>query len=119
MFIPSGWDNEKKFAILYENIQTCHPDDTYNNVILKPESRQQLQKDSEVVAEDDQLFLLKMQAQLNQNVPSAITSTPPLRTPIIQQSFDRKSLSNTSPLPGVQVMLIFFLNCFKTFVLWF
>lgn len=105
VFIPSGWDNEKKIAILYENIQSCRPDDAYNNVILKPESRQQLQKDSELVAEDDQVFLLKMQAQLNQNVPSTVTSTPPLRTPIIQKSLDRKSLSGASPIPGVQVCL--------------
>ena len=31
---PSGWDNEKKIAILYDNIQSFSPDDQYNEVIV-------------------------------------------------------------------------------------
>lgn len=103
VFIPSGWDNEKKIAILYENIQSCMPDDNYNDVIIKPETRQTLQKDIELTAEDDQSFLLKMQAQLTQNVPTAITSTPPsLRTPMMPKPGERR-MAGASPLPGVQV----------------
>lgn len=30
---PSGWDNEKKIAILYENIQSFSPDDNYSDII--------------------------------------------------------------------------------------
>ncbi|CAG2167740.1 unnamed protein product [Oppiella nova] len=36
VFIPTGWDNEKKIAILYENIQSVSPDDDYNDVIVGP-----------------------------------------------------------------------------------
>jgi dynein light intermediate chain 1 len=35
---PTGWDNEKKIAILYENIQSVSPDDNYNDVIIRPVS---------------------------------------------------------------------------------
>lgn len=104
VFIPSGWDNEKKIAILYENIQSCLPDDNYNDVIIKPETRQTSQKDNELTAEEDQMFLSKMQVQLNQNVPTAITSTPPsLRTPMLPKTGERR-ITGASPLPGVQVI---------------
>ncbi|XP_053200634.1 cytoplasmic dynein 1 light intermediate chain 1-like [Panonychus citri] len=103
VFIPSGWDNEKKIAILYENIQSCLPDDNYNDVIIKPETRQTSQKDNELTAEEDQMFLSKMQVQLNQNVPTAITSTPPsLRTPMLPKTGERR-ITGASPLPGVQL----------------
>ena len=88
MFRPSGWDNEKKIAILYENIQSVSPDDDYNDVIVGPVSskvslnsvllllyfnyyfiEKPLQKEVEITSEDDQVFLLKMQSQLNQQTP--------------------------------------------------
>lgn len=33
---PAGWDNDKKIAILYENMHTMNPDDYYTDVIVKP-----------------------------------------------------------------------------------
>ena len=38
-FSPSGWDNEKKISILYENMASMKPDDTYEDVIAKPVMR--------------------------------------------------------------------------------
>lgn len=38
-FSPSGWDNEKKIAILHENFQTIKLDDTFEDVIVKPPVR--------------------------------------------------------------------------------
>lgn len=35
VFVPAGWDNEKKISILYENIRNANPDDEYNNYILE------------------------------------------------------------------------------------
>lgn len=35
IFVPAGWDNEKKISILYENIRNANPDDEYNNYILE------------------------------------------------------------------------------------
>lgn len=39
MFSPSGWDNEKKIAILHENFQTLKADDNFEDVIVKPPVR--------------------------------------------------------------------------------
>ncbi|KAG2469742.1 DC1L2 protein, partial [Polypterus senegalus] len=39
VFIPSGWDNEKKIAILHENFTTVKPDDAFEDVIVKPPIR--------------------------------------------------------------------------------
>ena len=36
---PTGWDNDKKIAILYENLQSMKPEDAFNDVIAKPITR--------------------------------------------------------------------------------
>lgn len=33
---PCGWDKEKKISILYENMTTVKPDDSFEDVIVKP-----------------------------------------------------------------------------------
>ena len=33
---PAGWDNEKKVAILYENMHSVNPDHYYTDVIARP-----------------------------------------------------------------------------------
>lgn len=38
-FRPSGWDNEKKIAILHENFTTVKPEDAYEDFIVKPPVR--------------------------------------------------------------------------------
>lgn len=111
VFIPAGWDNEKKIAILYENIQSNSPDDDFNEVIQKPVHRKPMAKDAELTADDDQNFLMKMQAQLNQNIPSTGTSpqVPSINraSPAGGKPLDaRRSIGTVgSPLPSVQVRL--------------
>ncbi|NWS42706.1 DC1L2 protein, partial [Probosciger aterrimus] len=39
VFIPAGWDNEKKIAILHENFTTVKPEDAYEDFIVKPPVR--------------------------------------------------------------------------------
>uniref|UniRef100_A0AAY4AZL2 Dynein light intermediate chain n=1 Tax=Denticeps clupeoides TaxID=299321 RepID=A0AAY4AZL2_9TELE len=60
VFIPSGWDNEKKIAILHENFTNIRPEDPFEDVIMKPPIRKLVQ-DKEVSAEDEQVFLMKQQ----------------------------------------------------------
>jgi dynein light intermediate chain 1 len=96
VFIPTGWDNEKKIAILYENIQSVSPDDNYNDVIIRPVSSKPLQKEAEITAEDDQVFLLKMQSQLNQQVPPG-ANAPIRTTPNVQKPTERRTPMNTPP----------------------
>ena len=35
-FSPAGWDNEKKIAILYENMHSVKPDQYFTDVIARP-----------------------------------------------------------------------------------
>lgn len=103
LFIPSGWDSDKKIAILYENITTVTPDDPFNEVIIKPGSIKTGIgfKEEEVTAEDDQSFLTKMQSQLNQNVPSnsaigGTTQSSSFRpSPSAQTKSERRSVASS------------------------
>ncbi|XP_064641728.1 cytoplasmic dynein 1 light intermediate chain 2-like isoform X2 [Lineus longissimus] len=70
VFIPAGWDNEKKISILYENMTSMKPDDSYDDVIAKPVMRKPIQREVEVLAEDEQAFLMKQQMQLTKQAPS-------------------------------------------------
>jgi hypothetical protein len=67
---PAGWDNEKKISILYENMASMKPDDSYDEVIAKPVMRKPIQREVEVLAEDEQAFLMKQQMQLTKQAPS-------------------------------------------------
>ena len=91
VFIPSGWDNDKKIEILYENILSFKPDDNYNDVIKKPLSRKVNPKENEINCEEDQIFLLKIQSMLNQNVPSTPQNA-------IYKTFDKRTASTVSPI---------------------
>lgn len=108
LFIPSGWDSDKKIAILYENITNVSPDDPFNEVIMKPGTIKTGIgfKEEEVVAEDDQSFLSKMHSQLNQNVPNSAsvgsgavggaTQSPSFRpSPGVQSKPDRRSVAGS------------------------
>lgn len=106
LFIPSGWDSEKKIAILYENITNVSPDDPFNEVIIKPGSIKTGIgfKEEEIAAEDDQSFLSKMHSQLSQNVPNsasvgsvgATTQSPSFRpSPGVQSKSDRRSVAGS------------------------
>ncbi|XP_041641622.1 cytoplasmic dynein 1 light intermediate chain 2 isoform X2 [Cheilinus undulatus] len=63
VFIPSGWDNEKKIGILHENFTTVRPEDPFEDFITKPPVRK-LVHDKEISAEDEQVFLMKQQSLL-------------------------------------------------------
>ncbi|KAJ3608636.1 hypothetical protein NHX12_023168 [Muraenolepis orangiensis] len=74
VFIPSGWDNEKKIAILHENFQTIKADDNFEEVIVKPPVRKFVHE-KEIQAEDDQVFLVKLQSLLAKQ-PAASAGRP-------------------------------------------
>ncbi|XP_028811997.1 cytoplasmic dynein 1 light intermediate chain 2 isoform X1 [Denticeps clupeoides] len=77
VFIPSGWDNEKKIAILHENFTNIRPEDPFEDVIMKPPIRKLVQ-DKEVSAEDEQVFLMKQQSLLAKQpaTPTRGTESP-------------------------------------------
>ncbi|XP_072109793.1 cytoplasmic dynein 1 light intermediate chain 1-like isoform X2 [Mobula birostris] len=68
VFIPAGWDNEKKIGILYENFQSLKPDDKFEDGIMKPPVRKFVHE-KEVLSEDDQVFLMKQQSFLAKQPP--------------------------------------------------
>uniref|UniRef100_A0A8D1W1R9 Dynein light intermediate chain n=2 Tax=Sus scrofa TaxID=9823 RepID=A0A8D1W1R9_PIG len=39
VFIPAGWDNDKKIGILHENFQTLKAEDNFEDIITKPPVR--------------------------------------------------------------------------------
>ncbi|MEE6526607.1 hypothetical protein FKM82_027334 [Ascaphus truei] len=42
VFIPAGWDNNKKIGILHENFTTVKPEDAYEDFIVMPPVRKVL-----------------------------------------------------------------------------
>ncbi|KFQ52743.1 Cytoplasmic dynein 1 light intermediate chain 1, partial [Pelecanus crispus] len=70
VFIPAGWDNDKKIGILHENFQTLKAEDSFEDIITKPPVRKFVHE-KEIVAEDDQVFLMKQQSQLAKQPPTA------------------------------------------------
>uniref|UniRef100_A0A7N9B1T8 Dynein light intermediate chain n=1 Tax=Mastacembelus armatus TaxID=205130 RepID=A0A7N9B1T8_9TELE len=74
VFIPSGWDNEKKIGILHENFTTVRPEDPFEDFITTPPVRK-LVHDKEINAEDEQVFLMKQQSLLAKQ-PATSTRGP-------------------------------------------
>lgn len=122
VFIPAGWDNDKKINILYENMQSMKPEDDYSDVITRPTVRKLVQRETEAHAEDEQAFLGRLLQQLQQqqqplqgagqingsisvgspvgiaSTGSPVTSTTPIRgVGGVQKPVDRRTSSSTIP----------------------
>ncbi|XP_035214284.1 cytoplasmic dynein 1 light intermediate chain 2-like isoform X1 [Stegodyphus dumicola] len=104
VFIPAGWDNSNKIDILLDNLTSVKPNDAYNEVVVKPVNRKPLQREAEIIAEDDQVFLCRLQNLINQQIPASVgrpagPQEPPIRSPAgVQKTGDRR-ISGSS---GVQ-----------------
>lgn len=68
LLIPSGWDSMKKISIVCENLQSMKPDDYYRDIIAPPASRKAGGRETEIVAEDEQVFLARMLSLLQQGL---------------------------------------------------
>uniref|UniRef100_A0A3P9JZ18 Dynein light intermediate chain n=1 Tax=Oryzias latipes TaxID=8090 RepID=A0A3P9JZ18_ORYLA len=105
VFIPSGWDNEKKIAILYENFQTVKADDNYEDVIVKPPVRK-IVHEKEIQAEDDQVFLVKLQSLLAKQPtvtagrPVDTSSRAPTGSPRTSNRSAAANVANAMPQSG-------------------
>merc|ERR1719291_1324321 len=101
VFIPAGWDNDKKIAILYENMHSVRPDQYYTDVIARPMAgigrKPQAGREVEVVAEDEQQFLSRQQQYLAQGLPPSQGQGGAM-PPGVQKTPDRKVVGS----PGVQ-----------------
>ncbi|XP_008138099.2 cytoplasmic dynein 1 light intermediate chain 2 isoform X3 [Eptesicus fuscus] len=106
VFIPAGWDNEKKIAILHENFTTVKPDDAYEDFIVKPPVRK-LVHDKELAAEDEQVFLMKQQSLLAKQpaTPTRASESPargPSGSPRTQGRGGPASVPSASPGTSVK-----------------
>lgn len=105
VFIPAGWDNSKKSSILIDNLTSMQADDSYNDVIVKPlNHRKPLQREAEIVADDDQSFLGRLQSLINQQVPATVgrpvsSQETPMRAPAGVQKTAERRISGS---PGMQ-----------------
>ncbi|XP_076042087.1 dynein light intermediate chain isoform X2 [Oratosquilla oratoria] len=106
VFIPSGWDNEKKISILYENMHSMTPDDYYTDAIIKPQLvRKPVTRESEVQAEDEQAFLARHLQQLQAGGGGGPPTGPgvrqesPLRQPpaVVKSNVQRGVSSSPAP----------------------
>uniref|UniRef100_A0A8D3DRB1 Dynein light intermediate chain n=1 Tax=Scophthalmus maximus TaxID=52904 RepID=A0A8D3DRB1_SCOMX len=108
VFIPSGWDNEKKIAILHENFQTVKTDDSFEDVIVKPPVRK-IVHEKEIQAEDDQVFLVKLQSLLAKQPavtagrPVDTTSRAPTGSPRTSNRSAAANVANTMPQSGTSL----------------
>ncbi|XP_076812295.1 cytoplasmic dynein 1 light intermediate chain 2-like [Clavelina lepadiformis] len=67
VFVPIGWDSEKKISIVSDNLTNFNVSDPFNTVISRPPQSRMLSHDSmkEITVEDEQTFLAKAQVVLN------------------------------------------------------
>uniref|UniRef100_A0A182MZP3 Dynein light intermediate chain n=1 Tax=Anopheles dirus TaxID=7168 RepID=A0A182MZP3_9DIPT len=99
VLIPAGWDNMKKISILHENMQSCKPDDYYNDIIAQPPSRKTVSnRESEIQTEEEQAFLARQQQLLQQGQTPARGESP-LRS---QPGNGGKSAARTPVATGAQ-----------------
>ncbi|XP_076321398.1 cytoplasmic dynein 1 light intermediate chain 2-like isoform X2 [Tachypleus tridentatus] len=100
IFIPSGWDSEKKISILYESLTSVDPDDNFSDIIIKPIVRKPFHREIEVVAEEDQLFLVKQQATLSQqSVHTSRNQETPVKTLAAMQKSAERRFSSSAGIP--------------------
>ncbi|XP_039280055.1 cytoplasmic dynein 1 light intermediate chain 2 isoform X2 [Nilaparvata lugens] len=100
VLIPSGWDSMKKISILFENMQSMKPDDYYRDVIAPPVTRKTVTRESEIQAEEEQSFLSKQQALLQQGAPPMSRQESPMRSPAgVQKTGDRRMQGSPSMDP--------------------
>ncbi|XP_003225411.3 cytoplasmic dynein 1 light intermediate chain 2 [Anolis carolinensis] len=106
VFIPAGWDNEKKIAILHENFTTVKAEDAYEDFIVKPPVRK-LVHDKELAAEDEQVFLMKQQSYLAKQpaTPTRASESPargPSGSPRPQGRPGPTTVPSASPIASVK-----------------
>ncbi|XP_013365606.1 PREDICTED: cytoplasmic dynein 1 light intermediate chain 1 isoform X2 [Chinchilla lanigera] len=105
VFIPAGWDNDKKIGILHENFQTLKAEDNFEDIITKPPVRKFVHE-KEIMAEDDQVFLMKLQSLLAKQPPTTagrpVDASPrvPGGSPRTPNRSVSSNVASVSPIPA-------------------
>uniref|UniRef100_A0A8C4RAL2 Dynein light intermediate chain n=1 Tax=Eptatretus burgeri TaxID=7764 RepID=A0A8C4RAL2_EPTBU len=98
IFIPAGWDNKKKMAILHESLQSVKLDDRYEEVIVQPSIRKLVQE-KEVTSEDEQTFLSRQQVVISKQPSAAYPGEIPGAPGKISARSGPMNVASVSPLP--------------------
>ncbi|KAL7053437.1 hypothetical protein AAHC03_013369 [Spirometra sp. Aus1] len=67
IFVPTGWDNQKKISILEENLTKFKRDDPFSSIVPQPQKERSAPKEAEVTAIDEQVFLMKLSAMIQRD----------------------------------------------------
>ncbi|XP_045458869.1 cytoplasmic dynein 1 light intermediate chain 2 [Melitaea cinxia] len=111
VLIPAGWDSMKKISILYENMQTCKPDDYYRDVIVQPATRKSGgHREAEVAAEDEQAFLQRQLAALQAGAPAPRADSPLRAAQRTTAQLDGAKIGMGPGTPGNEGVLANFFN---------
>eukprot|EP00729_Bicosta_minor_P013767 gene13767-4736_t len=76
LFIPVGWDNPTKIAVLTESFTTIKTDQPYDEVVKDLELGSASGSAREAVAEDEQAFLDKQRQLLSRSEPAGTDGKP-------------------------------------------
>ncbi|XP_037302893.1 cytoplasmic dynein 1 light intermediate chain 2-like [Manduca sexta] len=111
VLIPAGWDSMKKISILYENMQSCKPDDYYRDIIVQPATRKSGgSREAEVQAEDEQAFLQRQLAALQAGAPAPRADSPLRTAQRTTQQLDGAKIGMGPGTPGNEGVLANFFN---------
>lgn len=87
----------KKISILYENMHTCKPDDYYRDIIVQPVTRKTISRETEVLAEDEQVFLSRQQQILLAGGGLAVTGPRAGESPMRGSALGKSPRSPATP----------------------
>ncbi|XP_068621271.1 cytoplasmic dynein 1 light intermediate chain 2 [Battus philenor] len=111
VLIPAGWDSMKKISILYENMQSCKPDDYYRDIIVQPATRKSGGlREAEVCAEDEQAFLQRQLAALQAGSPAPRADSPLRTAQRTAAQLDGTKITMGGGTPGNEGVLASFFN---------
>ncbi|CAK9296358.1 unnamed protein product [Gordionus sp. m RMFG-2023] len=115
IFIPIGWDSTKKIAILNEGLINIMPDANFEDILGSPPFKKADNKEPDILAEDEQVFLSHMQNLLSQPLKNrnemlsnrtssiVVQKNAPRSSPYHQspnQIFKDKSIKNYTDSPN-------------------
>eukprot|EP00047_Mylnosiga_fluctuans_P015253 m.44694 g.44694 ORF g.44694 m.44694 type:complete len:453 (+) comp5838_c0_seq2:22-1380(+) len=97
VFIPAGWDNAKRVAMLHAGLKNLTPDDKFEDHIVSLQPRK-ANPTRDVEALNEQEFLKKQQQILSSN-PTSKDPEPPRRSAITPSAPTARASGSSSPLP--------------------
>jgi dynein light intermediate chain 1 len=97
VFIPTGWDSDKKISVLCEQMKHFNPHEPLKNIIVPPSTATPLNEQADISSEDDQAFLLAQQAYLTKSSTRPQSTAQASTTNVANK--DKSPRSSGTPQP--------------------